>query len=118
MLTAPVAHPRIAVTPEWGAALRRAREAAGLTQAELGARVRASQATIHLLEEATTKVSALVIPLSKEMGLALPHLHRDEFAAEWHDLGAELQGRDPALFAQAVSLVKTILLATSQKKDS
>lgn len=55
--------------------LKRARESAGISQAELGRRVGISYASVQLIEAGTTQATRYIVPMSQELGVRAEWLH-------------------------------------------
>jgi transcriptional regulator with XRE-family HTH domain len=95
--------PELSTTAAWRAELRRARAAAGLSQAQVADRVATSQNVISLLESGRVTSSSFVLPICHVLGIAPPTVLEDEQLERWVAAGRELRSRDPDRFARMLA---------------
>lgn len=91
--------PEIPVPEEWGPRLKEARTRAGLSQAQLAAKVGVSQPTIHALESGKQSGGSKVLALCrvlKDQGLVPPFTPiRDDVDWRWAEAGRLLRHLAP-----------------------
>jgi len=86
--------PQLVVTPKWRERVRAALKAHGISQARLSQRVGCSAPMMSMLLAGEIGHSALVAPISEELGLELPET--EVTSAEWRqwiELGRRLTKR-------------------------
>jgi transcriptional regulator with XRE-family HTH domain len=103
--------PEIATTPEWRGEMKAAREALGLTQAELGIRVGVSQNVISLIESGGIGASQYIIPICRLLKIHPPTFFESPEDQAWVRLGRTLRSRSPAVFRQALGMVEAMVAA-------
>ena len=105
----PTAEGEIALPPEWCAAVRTARKAAGLSQAQLGVKVGLSQAMISQIENGVAGSSAKVLAIARALDISPPDFMRDDLERRWLDAGRVLRARDPESFALQLEYVEKLI---------
>lgn len=99
----------IALPADWRAAMKAAREAAGLTQGKLGAMVGLTQAAISQIESGAAKSSQHVLKICDALGIEPPSFVEDELLREWQQCGARLRREDPAAFDLVLGLARNYI---------
>ena len=101
--------PEIAFNREWGASVRAAREALGLSQQALGARVGTSQNMISLTESGGIGSSRFVMRICEELSISPPVFFEDDNARNWHALGQRLRAGGPEFYRRAIAALEGVV---------
>jgi transcriptional regulator with XRE-family HTH domain len=110
-------YPELATNDHWRATMRRARDAADMTQAQLGARIGFSQNAISKIESGEQKSSKAVMPICHVLKILPPMiLIADELDQRWHDSGRKIRGQDPDFFAAQVEGMERLAATLAEKR--
>ncbi len=101
--------PKVSTTPKWRAAMKVAREAAGLTQAELGAATGVSQPVIQGLEKGSLSSSKAVLRICELLRIPPPQRYQDATEERWAAAGAQLRSLKPAVFASQLKAIEEMV---------
>lgn len=111
--------PEIATNEHWRSLMRRARQDAGLTQAELATKVGVSQNVISQIEGGQQSSSSAVMSICKALRIPPPvALFRDELDQRWYEAGRLIRSRDPKFFAAQLEAMEAFAMSLSASDET
>jgi transcriptional regulator with XRE-family HTH domain len=109
--------PELATTATWRTRMREARSKAGLTQAQLAAKVGVTQNMISLIESGNVASSKFVLPICEVLKITPPRLRvEDESDQRWLEAGRTLRLLNRPLFDQQLRLVEMLAAAAEGRE--
>lgn len=109
--------PDLPINKEWGSLVRRARNDAGMTQAQLALRIGVEQGLISYIENGQVGSSRAVMPLVRELQIPPPKQYfADEEEERWVNAGRVLRRINEPAFRGLLTAAEQ-MIANSEPKE-